>query len=333
MKNIFVRFFIFTLAGICSINSGFAQPPLCAEDTSPYRDLDFLVGEWEFYTLDGKLIANQTYHKKEKGCLILEEWKTISGETGTGMNFFDPESKKWRQVWMSPRFHIDYSGGLDESGNLILEGRMYPNNGEASSAVKGVYTRNSDGSVTKEFLKLGKEENNWKRFFIGVARKPSQRSEANDLAKPSGDSFCKSSHRLSNALNFLPGKYDYYLENGNKLGRTEYQTTSGGCAILEKFKNNKGDLSVGVLSLDVNKGKWRHFWSSERFTFEVFGEPTSENVLFFEGNIVNHSTGKETPFRGTWNVDNKGNIKHVYETYDAKSESWKLFFSDISRKL
>ena len=143
----------------------------CAESKSPYRDLDFLVGEWEFFTMEGKKIADQHYRKKEQGCLIQEDWRTLSGQTGTGMNFVDPATGKWRQVWMSPRFHIDYSGGITETGDLVLEGRMYPNNGAPASAIRGIYSRQPDGSITKEFLKRNDATASWQRFFIGVARK------------------------------------------------------------------------------------------------------------------------------------------------------------------
>ncbi|MDP5209392.1 hypothetical protein [Microbulbifer sp. 2205BS26-8] len=334
MKSVIIISIEIIVLSICLASASLAQNPICAENSSPYRDLDFLIGDWEFYSNKGNLIANQTYHKKEQGCLILEDWKTISGETGTGMNFFDPETKKWRQVWMSPRFHIDYSGGINESGDFILEGKMHPNNGEPGSAIKGIYTRNKDGSITKEFLKYDDKENNWKRFFIGIARKSQESLEKNDLVK-SKEKFksCHATHELSAALNFLPGKYNYYLGDGKKIGQTEYKIVSGGCAILEQFKNNNGELSIGVLNLDVNRSKWRHFWSSKRFTFEVFGGPNSDEDLFFEGDIVNHSSGEKSPFRGTWFIDNKGNVKHTYEIYDLKSESWRLFLSDVSEKI
>lgn len=145
--------------------------PVCSQEQAPYRDLDFLVGDWQFFMMDGTQIAEQTYTQREQGCLILEDWKTLDGETGTGMNFVDPATGKWRQVWMSPRFHIDYSGELNAKGELVLEGRIYPNNGQPSSAVKGIYTKNPDGSVTKEFLMLDEKTKAWNRFFMGVARK------------------------------------------------------------------------------------------------------------------------------------------------------------------
>ena len=123
MNNLLKMSFILLLVNFS--NTTYASEPICSNSESPYRDLDFLVGNWEFFTLDGKKIANQTYSKKEKGCLILEDWQTVWGETGTGMNFVDPATKKWRQVWMSPRYHIDYSGGMTDSGDFVLEGMIY----------------------------------------------------------------------------------------------------------------------------------------------------------------------------------------------------------------
>jgi len=46
----------------------------------------------------------------------------ISGITGRGISSVNPATVRWRQVWMSSRFHIDYSGGLDENGSMVLEG-------------------------------------------------------------------------------------------------------------------------------------------------------------------------------------------------------------------
>ncbi|WP_299581855.1 hypothetical protein [uncultured Microbulbifer sp.] len=154
-----------------------SQTPVCSENRSPYRDLDFLVGRWDFFTMDGKKIAAQVYSKKEQGCLIHEDWSTLFGGTGTGMNFVDPATGKWRQVWMSPRYHIDYSGGLVENGDFVLEGRIYPNNGEPVSAIRGVYSRQADGSVVKEFLTFDESTKIWKRFFIGVARRNLEKEE------------------------------------------------------------------------------------------------------------------------------------------------------------
>jgi hypothetical protein len=72
IKNYFVlSTLMFSLCGTVQ-----AAEPVCSYNNAPYRDLDFLVGSWEFFTMDGKKIADQKYFKKESGCLILEDWKT-----------------------------------------------------------------------------------------------------------------------------------------------------------------------------------------------------------------------------------------------------------------
>lgn len=145
--------------------------PVCARDQAPYRDLDFLVGRWEFFMMDGTKIANQTYSKKSQGCLIQEDWAELGGETGTGMSFVDPATGLWRQVWMSASYHIDYSGKLDEKGALVLNGRVHPNDGRPAADFRGVYTRQPDGSVVKEFLVKHPATGAWIPMFKGVARR------------------------------------------------------------------------------------------------------------------------------------------------------------------
>ena len=144
---------------------------ICSSENAPFRDFDFVIGHWDFYNLEGAKIGEQIYTKREQGCLIIEEWTTLSGSTGHGMSFVDPKTGLWRQVWMSPLFHIDYSGGLDENGAMVLEGTMYPNNGKESFLVRGIWTKQEDGSIKQEFLKFNDTANTWQPFFVGIGQK------------------------------------------------------------------------------------------------------------------------------------------------------------------
>lgn len=144
--------------------------PMCSGEDSPYRDFDFLIGAWDFFGLDGEKIGEHLYSKKEQGCLILEEWTTVFGTTGTGMNFVDPETGLWRQVWMSPLFHIDYSGGRDENGGMLLEGRVHYNSSGKSARVRGVWTMQGDGSIKQDFLQYNDETHAWEVLFAGFSR-------------------------------------------------------------------------------------------------------------------------------------------------------------------
>lgn len=149
--------------------SGNQSTVRCAGEESPYRDFDFIVGNWEYRTTDGHKVADQIVTRQGEGCAIVEEWNEVSGITGRGISFVDPATGRWRQVWMSSRFHIDYSGGLDDNGSMVLEGTMYPTNGSVSSRIRGVWTKQTNGSVRKEFFRLDEQSNQWVSFFAGVA--------------------------------------------------------------------------------------------------------------------------------------------------------------------
>ena len=297
--------------------------PICGADVSPYRDLDFLVGEWEFFTMDGQKIADQVYSRREGGCLVLEDWTTLSGETGTGMNFVDPFTGDWRQVWMSPSFHLDYSGGVTEPGVFVLEGRLFSNTTGDSAQIRGVYTQAEDGSVTKEFLRRSNATEEWQRFFIGVARRPS------DSERPAPPGDCTAGEGVYGLLAFLPGRYDYLSGDGTKFGETVYSSRAAGCVILEDFTSVSGQSAIGTLLVDPASGTWRHTWRSEAFYFEMEVTEAAEGRLALEGTL--HAQGAAAkPIRGVWSWTEAGDIAHSYETYDPDSGTWSPFFSGRS---
>lgn len=175
MKNIFtILCILFIVSSTVAQNENSeSKTQLKTSDSTEkniYNDFDFVLGNWDFYTPDGTLIGQQTYTKREQGHLILEEWKLNSGSTGLGMSFVDPKTGLWRQVWMSPMFHIDYSGSLDESGAMVLEGILYPNNGDKSSPIRGTWAKQPDGSVKQDFLVLNDKTNTWEVLFAGFTR-------------------------------------------------------------------------------------------------------------------------------------------------------------------
>lgn len=148
--------------------------PICGADTAPYTDFDFVLGEWDFFTADGQLIGSQTYSKREQGCLVVEDWSTFDGGTGTGMTFVDPSTGNWRQVWMSPRFHIDYSGGLDDNGAMVLEGRLWSNADGTVMPVRGVWAPEDDGRIRQEFWIRPEGSDDWAPMFAGYTQRPAE---------------------------------------------------------------------------------------------------------------------------------------------------------------
>lgn len=140
-----------------------APPPPCQEEV--YRAFDFWIGTWNV-TSQGKQAGTNRITSQEGGCLILEEWTGAQGGTGQSYNFYDTGIEKWRQVWVSGFGTIDYAGGLDDEGRMVLEGTIAYRNG-TTNGFRGVWTPNPDGTVTQHFTQQDNETGEWADWFIG----------------------------------------------------------------------------------------------------------------------------------------------------------------------
>ncbi len=154
-------------------------PPGCATDAAPYRDFDFWVGTWEvFNPANGNKAGENVISVRENGCLILEEWTSGGGGTGTSMNFYDPAQGAWRQVWRSAGVFIDYAGGLDADGAMAMEGAITYDVSGQTAPFRGKWTARDDGSVLQEFWQQD-ADGAWNVWFVGEYRLKAD-AEANE---------------------------------------------------------------------------------------------------------------------------------------------------------
>lgn len=139
-----------------------------------YRHFDFWLGEWEVTQVggagDGQVAGTNSIRSEEAGCLIVERWTNAGGGTGQSYNFFDPGTQEWRQIWVSPGAVIDYAGGLNSEGEMVLEGEIR-NHGGPTAPFRGVWTPNADGSVLQHFEQYDEAMDAWQTWFTGVYRR------------------------------------------------------------------------------------------------------------------------------------------------------------------
>ena len=144
-------------------------PPPC--EGSPYDDFDFWIGTWDVHDKNGDLAGRNVITEEEDGCLIVERWTSATGSTGQSYNYYDLGSESWRQVWVSRGITIDYMGGLDDDGSMVLEGSIaYRNNPGRAAPFRGTWTPHDDGSVTQSFYQYNVETDEWDEWFIGEYR-------------------------------------------------------------------------------------------------------------------------------------------------------------------
>jgi len=140
------------------------------ETMNSFNDFDFWVGEWKVYSNDEKreFQGTNSITKHHKNCLVMENWTSAQGGTGRSMNYYDPVEDQWRQLWVAGGYSIDYTGGLNESGSMQLNGKINYYKSGKSQAFRGTWTPNDDGSVRQFFEQKNAETNKWDVWFDGI---------------------------------------------------------------------------------------------------------------------------------------------------------------------
>ncbi|GEQ96895.1 hypothetical protein JCM17844_05320 [Iodidimonas gelatinilytica] len=136
-----------------------------------FSQFDFWLGHWQVMDRSNDHILAGTNHieKLKGGCALLEHWTAQSGGSGESLTYYDPTSRKWRQIWIAvPGYLIDISGSLIKPGVMRLEGFLRPYSG-AESPFRGTWTANDDGSVRQFFeIKNGPPNTDWSPWFDGL---------------------------------------------------------------------------------------------------------------------------------------------------------------------
>ena len=148
--------------------------PICEGET--YRQFDFWLGVWEVRLADGTLAGENRIEASADGCFLSERWQGARGSTGFSVNFFEPDTGRWRQIWVSAGSIIEIAGSLTD-GSMVLEGEIRYQQGPVRP-FRGRWTPLPDGRVRQFFEELipdntgqkGAEEK-WQPWFEGFYAK------------------------------------------------------------------------------------------------------------------------------------------------------------------
>jgi len=161
-----ILFLVLTFAGT---SSALAQNTAAPCSAAEHRQFDFWLGEWEV-TANGKAAGTNSIHSILGGCVLMEEWQSSGGQfSGKSFNRYDPDSKKWEQIW------VDSSGGIlkltgeYKNGQMILQGAQ--GTGEEAVIDRITWTNNDDGTVRQLWEKSKDGGVSWTTAFDGLYRK------------------------------------------------------------------------------------------------------------------------------------------------------------------
>ena len=163
--------------------------PGCMEDEQR-RQFDFWVGSWNVYAASGAFGGENTIERDAAGCVLQETWRSASGSGGRSLNFVDPNTGAWRQLWTGVNHVIDYSGGLNARGQMILEGEItyFGPDGTRSAPFRGAWTPRPDGAVIQHFQQYDATARAWSDWalltYVPDAADPNGREPGADATGP-----------------------------------------------------------------------------------------------------------------------------------------------------
>lgn len=161
--------FIFSLVGTaCAEDAPQIAQTFC-EENAGFDEWDFWVGEWKVYSNneERQLLGSNSITKHYANCLIKETWADVAGNGGFSVNYFNPVRSQWRQVWVSNGYSIDYTGGLNEQGEMVLEGEIDNYQAGSSQRFRGIWIPEENGDVIQRFEAHDAESGTWKQWFEG----------------------------------------------------------------------------------------------------------------------------------------------------------------------
>ena len=138
----------------------------CEHDEA-FRAFDFWVGDWDVHTPAGDVAGHNTIRRAQRGCVLIENWTSVSGVTGTSINYLDKSSGEWVQVWNSEAgSQIHIRGGMTDEG-MLLVGQLHNVASGTTFPFRGLWTLLDDGRVRQYFEQSLDGGQTWSAWFEG----------------------------------------------------------------------------------------------------------------------------------------------------------------------
>ncbi len=148
------------LVGVAAAVAGQApSPPRGCDSLPEAHQLDFWIGTWNVFLPDGTKAGENRIEPILAHCALLENWSSERGVQGKSLNFFDPSSRTWRQLWIDETGTvIDFDRGGLVGNAMRFQGSTIGKDGAAvqqrltfhpvaADTVRQVWEQSDDGST------------------------------------------------------------------------------------------------------------------------------------------------------------------------------------------
>jgi len=134
------------------------------------RQFDFWLGDWSVTGPQGQVVGENHITRDHRGCVIRESWTDAYGDHGSSVNFFDPDTRHWHQVWTSDVGTVTHYEGEFRDGAMRFMANGFGNVDGKTHYRRMTFTPNADGSV-RQLIEDSDDGKTWDTGFDGLYRK------------------------------------------------------------------------------------------------------------------------------------------------------------------
>ena len=155
-----------SLAAATSPSSKIGQEAACTAEE--HRQFDFWLGEWTVTrTADGQLAGTNKISSAFGGCVLLEEYSSPGGYSGSSFNIYDAAQEVWHQTWVDNTGLLLQLDGMLENGKMVLMGER-PGPDDAMQLHQITWEARDDGTVRQIWSTSDDHGATWNAAFDGT---------------------------------------------------------------------------------------------------------------------------------------------------------------------
>ena len=132
------------------------------------RQFDFWIGTWDVFAANGVKQGTNRIEKILRGCALQENWTGGFGREGKSLNFFEPQRRTWRQVWVADANSVlDYTAGRYENNAMTFTGRTLSPKGDTVYQ-KLIFRNLQPDTVHQIFESSTDKGQTWTQTWFGI---------------------------------------------------------------------------------------------------------------------------------------------------------------------
>lgn len=145
-----------------------APDPDRCRNSEEARQLDFWIGTWDVFNPEGEEAGVNVIEPMLNHCALMESWTGARGSSGRSLNFYDPQRKTWRQVWVSDiGMVLDYRQGELRDGAMRFQGLTINPEGD-TTLQKLTFEPLAPDSVLQVFEASTDRGASWDTTWVGL---------------------------------------------------------------------------------------------------------------------------------------------------------------------